>query len=164
MEVVNHLEDSQERISTGNLYTPPSMHTHMHILFVTVFPPVLTWMRIYDCFEKVTRTTSEIPHFTELHYYGAFVRQPNAMSVLQLIYSNICKNIWGEEETNVHFQFQHSKEINGHRGFTNRKHRNKQHVWKVMYSMLQKGREKTQINAELFRQENNHSLFRHVLT
>lgn len=30
MEVVNHLEDSLKRVSTGNLYTPTSMHTRAH--------------------------------------------------------------------------------------------------------------------------------------
>lgn len=103
METVNHLEDSLERISTDTFYIPHSMntctqtciHTHVHTLIVIIFPPVLTRMRIYNCFKKVTNSTSEIPHFTELHYYSTSVRQPNTMSALQLIYSNICKNIWG---------------------------------------------------------------------
>lgn len=46
--------------------TQARTHTHVHTLFVTIFPPVLTWMGIYNCIEKVTSSASEIPHFTEL--------------------------------------------------------------------------------------------------
>lgn len=110
------------RISTGNLYTPPSTHTHAHIIceYLSTYADMdenlqLLWKSYKNYLRNSTFYWAD---------YGTFVRQPNAMSALQLIYSNICKNIWGEEETNVHFQFQCSKETNGHRGFTSRKHRN----------------------------------------
>lgn len=77
MEVVNHLENSLERISTGNLYTPPSIHTatqtdtHMCMHYLRLsFHLCYTWMRIYNCFRKVISSTSEIPHLTEQRYYG----------------------------------------------------------------------------------------------
>lgn len=133
MEVVNHLENSLERISTGNLYTPPSIHTatqtdthtHVHALFATIFPPVLHMNENLQLLQKSYKQylRNSTSYWAALLWH--IVRKPNAMPALQWIYSNICKNIWGEEETNVPFQFQHSKETNGHRAFTNRKHRNK---------------------------------------
>lgn len=58
------------RTSTAHAPTPPHTHSthtfaHIHSLFMAFFPPVLTWLGIYNSADNVIGSTSQIPQFTE---------------------------------------------------------------------------------------------------